>query len=171
MLTALVAAHLLRVATGLCDALPLAHVADSLHVPRAVAWAVAENESGDGCRWNAYVGPGQLERLPRGDTTLVVRVCREVGRFQLRPCLDWRGLSPRCTTYRLSHSYFANIHCGLLRLRWLRQRYGSWPAAIQHYNGAGPLAARYAQKALARIGTYSLTLPPSLCHCSIFSTR
>jgi len=140
--------------TTLRDAAHIAIVADSLGVRRDVAEAVAWMETRDGSRWRA-LGPGVIDSTWLNDGTLRVRrVCREVGRYQLRSCVNWVKLlgDSTCTYTRLRNEYAVGVHCGIANLARLYRRYGNWVDAIKRHNGDGPLADKYVEKALAYIG-------------------
>ncbi len=162
----------LVVITGLVDADRLAAVADSFNVDRRVVFAVAWMETRDGRRWNA-LGPGKVVIDAPIDTLLKYsgtsmkqvmlapftrRVCREVGRFQLRSCVDWtKPLKDRqCTTERLRLDYATGIHCGVKHLADLHRQFGSWREVIRRQNGRGPAARKYVERAVAYIGRISL---------------
>ena len=133
--------------SGHSDALQLAAHADSAGVPLPVALAVAWQESRSGAKGNAYRG--------RED---------ERGRFQLHPRGSWRRTTygdARCTLLRVTRSYDDNLHCGLRHLAALARNCGSWSCAIERYNGRGPRARAYRERALAYIGRLSLgEVPP-----------
>jgi len=44
-----------------------------------------------------------------------------------------------------------NIDYAAKFLKGLYDRYGSWPLAVQHYNGSGPAAEKYAQSVMAMV--------------------
>lgn len=130
---------LLASLSGHYDEPLLNHYADSLNVPREVVWAVAWQESRDGRKGNRYTGQGIV--LDNG-----VHICREIGRMQLSPCGPWT--KGTCSPVIVRRSYSANVRCGVLALRKLYERFGSWSDAIYHYNGS----RTYLQNALAYIG-------------------
>jgi hypothetical protein len=135
------------------DSVYLGTVADSFNVPREVVYAVAWNETRDGRRWDAR-GSGIVDSIWVGDILRIRRTCRELGRFQLSPCIPWvkRLNDPVCTVQRLKSDYAVGVHCGVSNLAWLGRRYGNWLTVLQRQNGAGPLAAEYVNRALAYIG-------------------
>src|SRR5258705_179331 len=125
--------------------------------PLGAAWinvtelmeAVAWMESRSGSRQNNYKGPGREQC----DSTGCHRVCREIGRMQINPCIQW-GISV-CNRDNIRF-YRGNINCGAAILAARRLKYGSWLSAVKHYNGSGPMADLYLQKALIYIGRRSL---------------
>ena len=94
------------------DQLAMAHL-----VPPQVAEAVAYSETGSGARWRA-LGPG-TEVV--GDDGIVRRTCREVGRYQLKPCINWakRLGDPRCTVQNLRTNLAISTECGIENLSYL----------------------------------------------------
>src|SRR5258708_1326608 len=58
--------------------------ADSQSVPRVVVWTIAYMETRYGKQGNRALGPGKLDTIRVGDTLKIVRVCREIGRMQIR---------------------------------------------------------------------------------------
>lgn len=125
------------------DTALLSKAADSANVPRVVMYAVAWQETRDGVRGNTPRGPGREQC----DSLGCRRVCREVGRMQVNPCI--RFDLPGCNDLR---NYEQNATCGAWILRYLYNKWGSWPLAIQRYNGSGPKAREYAIRALAYVG-------------------
>lgn len=141
------------------DSVALKSVADSFRVPYAVVSAVAWMETRTGKQWNT-LGPGIIDSLwSRGGTLVIRRKCREVGRFQLRPCINWVSrLNDRvCTTKRLTLEYAIGVHCGIENLAVMYTKYGNWIEVIRHQNGSGPMANDYLLKALAYLGYQALT--------------
>ncbi len=143
--------------TGHVDSYKLAAYADSTRVPTQVMWAVAWEETRDGAKGNNYVGPGFLTFDVT--TRTYKRVCRERGRMQLNPCF-WQSKLARCSWQRVRDNYNDNVFCAGSRLRILYEAYGSWESAIGHYNGSGPVAQAYKQRALAYIGRLALDGSP-----------
>lgn len=144
---------------ALPDSIRLRTVADSFNVPHAVVEAVAWMET----RSNVSPlirGPGVVDSIWSNDTLRIYRKCREVGRFQLRPCIDWVSrLDDRgCSTKLISLSYRHNLHCGVkfLRLLYDTKCERSWVCVIRRHNGSGPMADAYLKKALAYVGWRSL---------------
>lgn len=156
---------------SLVDKAKIDSVANELGVPSVVAEAAAQMETGSGARWRA-LGPG-VEQV--GDDGIVRRMCREVGRFQLKPCINWvKRLSDPSCTYKLMHSDLdISIRCGIENLAWLRDhkcqshvgspmRQGpsrpqdtagpTWLCVLKRQNGAGEMADAYVRKALSFIG-------------------
>ena len=129
------------------DTALLYKVADAQQVPRQVALAVAWMETRTGTKGNSYLGPGREQC----DSTGCHRVCREVGRYQVNPCISFN--LEGCKQLRILEQ---NITCGMGILRYLYSRDSSWTEAIRRYNGSGPRAREYQQKALAYIGWLSL---------------
>ena len=149
----------LQVFVPLQDSRYLKSVADSFGVPFAVVEAVAWMETRDGRRWNA-LGPGVVRDtvLPDGRVDSK-RVCREVGRFQLRGCVDWVKLlqDHQCVYAKLRTVYRVGVHCGVRNLSRLYLIYGNWLEVIKRQNGGGPLAEKYRHSALAFISWRSLS--------------
>lgn len=135
------------------DSVALKATADSFGIPTEVIYAVAWKESRTGEHWNR-LGPGVIDSTWVNNTLTVRRTCREVGRFQLRSCVNWIRLlrDSKCSTRRMRDEYRISIHCGARNLRRLFDRYGSWLEAIRRQNGAGPKADFYLLEALAYIG-------------------
>lgn len=136
------------------DSVALKATADSFHVPVEVVYAVAWMETRTGVRWNA-LGPGKIDSTWLADGTLRIRrVCRELGRFQLRGCQDWKRLllDPICSYEKLRNLYRVGVHCGVRNLRRLFVIYGDWYEVIKRQNGSGPLAEAYRREALAYLG-------------------
>jgi len=129
------------------DTALLYKVADSQQVPRQVALAVAWMETRSGIKGNNYIGPGREQC----DSLGCHRVCREIGRYQVNPCISFN--LPGCKQLRILEQ---NITCGMGILRYLYSRDSSWVSAIQHYNGSGPRSREYLAKALEYIGWLSL---------------
>lgn len=125
------------------DAAALYRAADSAGVPRDVMLAVAWMESRDGSRLNNYRGPGREQC----DSLGCRRVCREIGRMQINPCIKWH--IPACDSLTV---YSANLRCGAAILRAARDGTTTWAEAIQRYNGSGKAAREYKLQALAFIG-------------------
>jgi len=101
-------------------------------------------ESGNGSKLNNYFGA-------KG----------ERGRFQLLPSGRWNlvlNLSTRCTWFRVKFFYSDNIYCGLLYIKFLYEETHSWESTITQYNGSGPLANSYLNKAKFYIGQYRLKI-------------
>lgn len=132
---------------GIVDRFYLESVAHEVGVPTQVMLAVAWQESRSGAKGNDYRGPGREQC----DSLGCRRVCRELGRGQVNPCIHWN--LPGCGEL---HVYRLNVRCMAWILRAQRAKHGSWVAAIKHYNGSGPSADRYLQQALAFIGRMTL---------------
>src|SRR5438105_8817583 len=83
-------------ASELIDAPLLAQVADSFKLPHAVFYGLA---------WQETRGGSYTATFPRGQGVLTnsIRVCKEIGRFQLSPCVNWAVLlkDPICTNTNL----------------------------------------------------------------------
>ena len=136
------------------DSVALKAAADSFNVPVEIVFAVAWQETRTGKHWNA-LGPGVIDSTWLADGTLRVRrVCREVGRFQLRGCIDWSTMlhDSECSYRKLRDVYSAGVHCGVRNLARLNRTWHSWVEVLRHQNGQGPLAERYVKEALAYIG-------------------
>jgi len=140
------------------DSVKLKLVADSFSVPYPVVEAVAWMETRTGSMWNV-LGPGVIDSVwSRGGTLVIRRKCREVGRFQLRPCVDWVSrLGDRVCITKNLYNYDIGIHCGVENLADMFDKYGSWIEVIRHQNGSGPRANDYLLKALAYIGWRNLS--------------
>ncbi len=135
--------------TGLTDAHQLAAHADSLHAPKRVVWGIAWQESRDGSHGNKVRGQGILRLIKSscymwdGATGKCIqynetlqRICREVGRMQLNPCVSWTQVlhSPRCSLKRITESYDDNVYCGILNIKRAAKDHG-WTKAPSFYNG------------------------------------
>ena len=145
--------------TPLQDSVALKATADSFNVPVEVVYAVAWMETRDGKRWNA-LGPGVIDSSWLADGTLRVhRTCRELGRFQLRGCVNWKSLlvDPVCSYEKLRTVYGIGVHCGVRNLRRLFERYGSWLETIRRQNGNGSKAEAYLRDALMYLGWRKLS--------------
>lgn len=121
-------------------------------VPAAVMYAVAWQET----RLNISAstrGPGREQC----DSAGCRRVCREVGRLQINPCITWRH--PACARDSL-RIYASNLRCGAAILRAARDGTATWADAIRRYNGSGPRARQYVKEALAYIGWLELLEEP-----------
>lgn len=124
---------LLQALSGHLDESLLNTYADSLNVPRPIVWAVAYMESRTGRQGNRVLGQGVLA-YSNGH---LKRVCRDIGRMQVIPCGPVPKLFPnRCSPALLRTSYADNVWCGVRFLRWLYDKYGTWEAAVWHYNGS-----------------------------------
>lgn len=144
---------LLQGLSGHLDENVLSLYADSLNVPREIVWTVAYLETRQGKQGNRSVGPGTIDTIFVGDTLKVVRKCREIGRMQIRPCGPVPKLfGPRCSPASL-REYRNNIYCGVLFLRFLYEKYGSWDVAVERYNG---VSKRYHSAALEYLGSLYL---------------
>jgi hypothetical protein len=127
------------------DSTALRAAGAEFHVPAAVMYAVAWQET----RLNlspTIRGPGR-EQCDSGVGCR--RVCREIGRFQINPCITWRH--PACARDSL-RLYASNLRCGAAILRAARDGTSTWADAIRVYNGSGPRARQYAKEALSYIG-------------------
>lgn len=128
---------LLHLPTDVAD---LRAAAAEYGVPPWAQVAVAITESGY-AGGNAMLGPGV--------DSAGVKVCREVGRMEIRPCDNWGWLSPHCRSLTI---YRSNIRCGAAILALRHAQLGSWGLAIQAYNGKGPASAAYRAKVERLIG-------------------
>jgi len=131
------------------DSLALKRVGEAVGVPAAVMYAVAWQET----RLNvnpAIRGPGRLECDSIGNCR---RICREIGRLQINPCIQWRH--PACAVASLK-IYASNLRCGAAILRSARDGALSWADALRIYNGSGVHARIYAKEALAYVGWLAL---------------
>lgn len=146
------------------DSVALKATADSFGVNVEVVYAVAWMESRRGDKWNR-LGPGVIDSTWLPDGTLRVRrVCRELGRFQLRSCYNWNKMlhvSGVCSYERLRNDYSVGVHCGVRNLRRLWNLHGDWVEVIRRQNGSGPLSRVYLKEALAYIGWRRLNANPS----------
>jgi len=138
---------ILLLALQLVDSVALRDAAIKASIPPIVIEAVAYMETRSGDKINAYRGPGREQC----DSLGCRRVCREIGRLQINPCIRWS--IPACDSIR---TYSANLRCGAAILAERYHRYGSWSLAIRAYNGSGPMADLYQQRALAYIGKRAL---------------
>ena len=138
---------ILLLALQLVDSVALRDAAIKASIPPIVIEAIAYMETRSGDKLNAYRGPGREQC----DSLGCRRVCREIGRLQINPCIRWHIAA--CDSIR---AYAANLRCGAAILAERYRRYGSWPLAIRAYNGSGPMADLYQQRALAYIGKRTL---------------
>lgn len=127
------------------DTIALKQASIESRVPVEVVYAVKWMETRVGKAEGAR-GPGREVCDP-----MCHRVCREIGPMQVNPCIKWS--LPSCSRLR---EYVHNLTCGAGILRYLYDRYGSWPEAIRRYNGSGPRSREYQQKALAYVGWLTL---------------
>lgn len=130
------------------DSAALRQVAESAGVPVPVMYAVAWQESRNNTNPNIR-GPGREQC----DSLGCRRVCREIGRMQINPCILWRH--PACVGVDLK-VYAHNIRCSAAILKAARDGTSTWHDAIRRYNGSGPAARRYAKEVLAYIGWLQL---------------
>lgn len=135
--------------SGLQDAHQLAVHAESLHVDKRLVWGIAWQESRDGSKGNKVLGMG-ITRLLKTSCYMwdgatgkclqynehLVRTCREIGRMQLNPCVNWTQLlhDQRCTLQRIKASYDDNVHCGIKNMKRLAKEKG-WTYVPSWYNG------------------------------------
>lgn len=136
------------------DSVALRATADSFLIPYSVVEAIAWMETRNGLKWNS-LGPGVIDSTWLSDGRLQIRrVCRELGRFQLRGCFNWSKIlgDTVCVQERLRTDYASGVHCGIRNLRRMYLMYGSWVEVIKRQNGSGPLADKYLREALAYIG-------------------
>lgn len=145
------------------DAAELKVAADSFQVPYAIAISIAWSETGSGTRWDA-LGPG-IEAYVQPDKAKYIfekhRICREVSRFQLSPCIDWvaRLGDPLCTYTNLRHNRQIGIHCGMANLKHLLTIYHDPVMVIKRQNGGGPMADAYVLRTLSYLGWLTLKHP------------
>lgn len=126
------------------DSLELRRVGADFGVPAVVMQAVAYQET----RLNISPltrGPGREQC----DSLGCRRVCREIGRLQINPCIQWRH--PACALDSLRH-YASNLRCGAAILQDRFREFGNWSEAIRRYNGSGPRSRQYMREALSYIG-------------------
>lgn len=144
-------------ASELIDAPILAQVADSFQIPHAIFYALA---------WQETRGGNYNSTFPRGPGILVNSkiTCREIGRLQLSPCVNWAVLlkDPICTNANLLSAdkifaYRVNIHCAAEHLAGLHRTF-PWLEVIRHYNGTGYKSYIYLTSVLSYIGRYGLKL-------------
>lgn len=142
---------------GLIDAYTLAQVADSFQIPHSVFYGIA---------WQETRGGNFDYRFPRGPGILVnsKKICRETGRMQMSPCIDWAKMlnDPICTNKNLLaldkvFAYQVNLHCAAKHLAGLHTTM-PWTEAIRRYNGDGRLSYIYLGSVLAYIGQFYLKL-------------
>lgn len=124
---------------------------------------MAWSETGSGAKWNA-LGPGRLDSTWVHDVLVVKRVCRELGRYQLNPCIDWvkRLGDSSCTRANLRTDYAIGVRCGMENLSYLLTKYNNRVTVVQRQNGGGPMADAYVLKTLAYLGWLQLTHPEVL---------
>jgi hypothetical protein len=156
----------LEALSGLQDAHQLSAHADSLKVPRQLVWSIAWQEGRSGAKGNNILGQGIL----RPDTVyreygidgklsrvrvVYHRMCREIGRMQLNPCVNWtRNLhDDRCSLKRITSSYDDNVYCAVMNMKRLAKLHNSWTYVPSWYNGG---SAVYQKEAEAYIGHLAL---------------
>jgi len=117
--------------TGEIDAYRLKAHADSQMVPEKLVYGIAWMETRSGRTGNTARGQGIVDSLG-------VHHCREIGRMQLNPCINWQRLLKdyRCSLKRIKASYDDNVYCGIKNMLRLRLKYGYWYSVPLHYNGA-----------------------------------
>lgn len=130
------------------DSIALKAAGTEFNVPAVVMYAVAWQETRNNLNTNVR-GPGREQC----DTLGCRRVCREIGRMQVNPCITWRH--PACSRDSLL-THEGNLRCGAAILRAARDGTATWADAIRRYNGSGPNARRYAKNALEYIGWLKL---------------
>jgi hypothetical protein len=149
--------------TGLVDADRLTAHADSLGAPHRPVWGIAWQESRTGVKGNNVLGQGILvpditRYVWTGRTTgfehPLKRVCREVGRMQLNPCVNWTQVlhDQRCTLHRITVSYDDNVHCGIENMLRLARTKG-WTYVPSWYNGGN---AQYQKEVEQYLGHLTL---------------
>lgn len=131
------------------DSANLRRAGESARVPAAVMYAVAWQESRSNLS-PLLRGPGREQC----DSAGCRRVCREVGRFQINPCIVWKH--PACMRDSLK-VYDANVRCGAAILRAARDGTSTWADAIRRYNGSGPMSRKYQREVLEYIGWLCVT--------------
>ncbi len=117
--------------TGEVDADRLKAHADSQMVPERLVYGIAWMETRSGITGNKARGQGIVDSLG-------VHHCREIGRMQLNPCINWQRLLKdyRCSLRRIKASYDDNVYCGIKNMLRLNLKYGGWRYVPLHYNGA-----------------------------------
>ncbi len=138
----------LQTLTGEIDAHLLKAQADSQAAPAKLIYGLAWMETRSGRSGNRARGPGIVVvdsisyyrvsahgYLPYEHTH---RKCREIGRMQLSPCVDWTQLlhDSRCSLKNIKEHYDDNVHCGVRYAVYLHDKYHSWRDVPYHYNGA-----------------------------------
>lgn len=125
--------------TGEVDAYQLKAHADSQMVPERLVFGIAWMETRSGITGNKARGPGivHVDSIVLGQT-FSHRICREIGRMQLSPCVNWQRLLKdyRCSLKRIKASYDDNVYCGIKNMLRLNLKYGGWRYVPKHYNGA-----------------------------------
>ena len=171
-------------ASDLIDAEHLAPVADSFNIPHAVFYAIAWQETRRGnFNYTFPRGPGvinlemgcisdfvaknyNLKPASTFQLRLIAgcgkRVCREIGRYQMSPCVNWSKImkDPICTNANLlskdkEFAYRVNIHCAAEHLAGMHTGY-NWAETIRRYNGQGELSYKYQASVLSYIGRFYL---------------
>jgi hypothetical protein len=132
------------------DTVTLQQAGNRAGVPVEVMYAVKWMESRVG-RAERVRGPGREQC----DSLGCRRVCREIGPYQLNPCINWSWLGMHCDQGHI-REYYHNVSCAASLLSYLYTRHHSWPEAIRRYNGSGPKSREYMQRALAYVGWLSL---------------
>ena len=137
--------------TGEVDADRLKAHADSQMVPERLVFAIAWMETRSGISGNKARGPGIVDSMG-------VHHCREIGRMQLNPCVNWQRLLKdyRCSLRHIKMSYDDNVYCGIKNMLRLNLKYGGWQYVPQHYNGAGYGASVYQSGAESYLGHIAL---------------
>lgn len=126
------------------DSSALRRAGAEFNVPASVMYAVAWQETRSNVN-PAVRGPGREQC----DSLGCRRVCREIGRGQVNPCIVWKHPSCRRELLRV---YEHNIRCMAAILRAAHDGASTWQDAIRKYNGSGPRARQYAKDALSYIG-------------------
>ena len=157
-------------ASDLIDADHLALVADSFNIPHPIFYAIAWQETRRGdFNYRFPRGPGKFvfdhcTGGPECPFRITKRICREVGRFQLNPCIDWSRIlhDPLCTNANIlsKDKYFAylvDVHCAAEQIANLHTGY-SWMETIRRYNGQGNISYKYLDSVLAYLGRFYIRL-------------
>src|SRR6266850_4164047 len=152
------------------DAEQLVTVADSFKIPHVIFYALAWQETRRGdfnYRFPRGVGIEVIDSISFDNVRghfYTHRICKEIGRFQLRPCINWAKIlkDPICTNTNLlsidkHFAYQVNLHCAAKHIASLHTMY-SWKETMRHYNGDGKASFIYLDGALTYIGRYHLRL-------------
>jgi len=170
--------HKVKITTisGLQDEYQLTEVARQYMIPPIIMWVIAFKESGVYGN-NLARGPGVVVvvRDSLGDSVGYKRICREIGRMQIAPCIvkdgvivpqSWAWLSHHCTHQNL-YSYYHNIRCGAAILHYRKVKLVTWNAVIMRYNGVGTMAQKYRKNAKQIIGDIILRMIERQSHDSL----
>jgi hypothetical protein len=170
-------------ASDLIDAKHLVPVADSFNIPHVVFFAIAWQETRRGdpnYRFprgagivsldpkcvaeyaTKHFGQSWKEFEPELYIKCEHRICREIGRFQMSPCVNWSKImnDSICTNANLlskdkEFAYRVNLHCAAKHLAELHNGY-NWVETIRRWNGQGNISYKYQASVLSYIGRFYL---------------